>query len=276
MAVVIPMAAAYFSIGAGVAAAAAAGTVMASIAAYAMIAGGVLTGLGALSGDKDISRIGAILSLGGGLGTAASKAATAANAAGGAEAAASGTVESLYGPTGAEAAPVVDGAAPFADVAAAAGDVAPAVGGIEDLGMAADLWGEAPTSMSDGATGGLFGMEQSAEGMPGASGWANEGAAAARSPVQEAAKTLTTDDISSFLKQAANKVGEGMKEVGPWIKENKEMVNLGGKALSAAYGPEAELVRLKKDQINHERSLMDRAYQNMNSPVKLYNYGKGT
>ena len=287
MAVVIPMVAAYFTIGAGVAAAAAATTVMASLAAYAAIAGGVLTGLGALSGDKDISRIGAILSIGGGLGTAASKAATAAEAAGAASSAAApaGTVDALYGGAGGfdEVVPMTGADAAAGAQAGAVVDASANAAAAAGGEFSADLWGgDTPASLVDGSTPGVDGLFGMGDGVApadssSAGGWADQGLGSTpANPLQDAASKMTADDIGGFLKQAANKVGAGLEEVGPWVKKNKELVDLGGKALSSMYGPQAELVQLKKEQMNRERSLMDRAYQNMNSPVKLYNYAKGS
>jgi hypothetical protein len=67
---------AYASVTAGLGAIAGA-TGFAALAAGAQIAGGVLTGLGAITKNKKMMKIGAVLSIGGGLGTAMSKAGTA-------------------------------------------------------------------------------------------------------------------------------------------------------------------------------------------------------
>ena len=55
------------------------------------------------------------------------------------------------------------------------------------------------------------------------------------------------------------KTGKGVSK---FMNENKELVNLAGGALKDMYGPQAEAM-------DYQRSLMDQARRNINSPVVL-------
>ena len=224
-----------------------------------MVAGGVLTGVGALTGKKDLMKAGSILSLAGGIGTAIAKSAAAAGPAAGASGAgaasgaggagaASGTVDALFGAGGQAAGQGLE----FSGgglVAGAAADAAAATGSLGfNFGAAA---GDALSSAGGDVLGG--GM------MLGG---------AAPSTLQQAASGLTPADIGGFLKKAASKAGDGLEKFAPWVRDNKELVDIGSRVVSSMYGPEAEMA-------DYEKGLMDRAYRNINSPVKLYNHGRG-
>jgi hypothetical protein len=227
-----------------------------------MVAGGVLTGVGALTGKKDLMKAGSILSLAGGIGGAIAKSAAAAGSAAGASgagaasgaggaAAASGTADALFGAGTQAAGPGLD----FAG-ALAAGDAAAATGSMgSSFGAAA---GDALSSAGGNVLGGGMVL-----------------GGAAPSTLQQAASGLTPTDIGGFLKKAASKAGDGLEKFAPWVKENKELVDIGSRVVSSMYGPEAEMADLQRERMDYQKGLMDRAYRNTNSPVKLYNHGRG-
>ena len=287
MAVLIP---ALISIGTGAfgaaAGAIAAGT--AGFAAFATVAGTVLTGLGALTGSKDMQKIGGILSLGAGLSNAF------AGAAGGASA---GAVDS--------AALGLDGAADAAAsgfASGADGIAAGASGGFDAAAAAKDFGGQINTGFEAGASAAQPGMlnqglAQAANEAPASPIWAKAqglggtdsqlasqqlgitgqqaqaGAVAPRSvdlgslggTLETGARGITQADISAYLAKAWERAQTGLSGIGKFTRDNKELVQMGGQALQSAYGPEAQ-------QLDFKKSLMERARRNLNAPVKL-NFG---
>jgi hypothetical protein len=79
--------------------------------------------------------------------------------------------------------------------------------------------------------------------------------------------TAAESPIQQWLNKITGTVGSGLKAVGSVVKDNKELFQLGGTMLSAAYGPQAEQIDMLKAQ-------QDRQVKNLNTPVKLY-YRKG-
>ena len=84
MAVALPVIASFYAAGTAVAAAGTLAAAMGTVSGFLSIAGAALTGIGALTGEKDLQKIGGLMSLGGGLANMASAATT-----GGADAATS-------------------------------------------------------------------------------------------------------------------------------------------------------------------------------------------
>jgi hypothetical protein len=80
-------------------------------------------------------------------------------------------------------------------------------------------------------------------------------------------RTLGGTAADSPIQQWLNKITGGMKAVNDVIKDNKELIQLGGQMLGAAYGPQAE-------QIDLQKSIWNSQQKNLNTPVKLY-YRKG-
>lgn len=247
MAVVVPLAAAAFTASAGLAAVAT-GTILGAISGYAMVAGAVLTGVGALTGKKDLLKAGSILSLAGGVGSLANSAMTSASSA-----------ASEIGKD------VIENGA-----LAAAESAAPAAQSLTDA-ASSSLMGQGGVFGDATTLGGGFGSPTGAMG-----GSVLTGAPAAPSLIQKAAGSMTMDDITGFLKQAGDKTGDFLGKTGEFVKRNKELVQIAGSALDSAYGADAEMVDLKRNQLRDEQALIKRAQKNMNSPVKLYNYGGGT
>jgi hypothetical protein len=292
--VAIPLIAAIGSVGAGVVAAGAATTIIGTVAAYATIAGGVLTGIGAVTGKKSLMKIGAVLAIGGGLATMANNwansAATATSDAAGKVAvdATKNVVEDAApsaAQVGTEAVPVP------ADVARAGGEIPGQMGGAQGY-TAAGMTTPVPT----GATAGLnaapsLGLDAAAPTAANASTPLAVPNAVAptvtvsgappvsvdpyqqyQSTMMEAGQrtlggTAAESPIQQWLNKITGTVGSGLKAVGSVVKDNKELFQLGGTMLSAAYGPQAEQIDMLKAQ-------QDRQVKNLNTPVKLY-YRKG-
>ena len=91
--------------------------------------------------------------------------------------------------------------------------------------------------------------------------------------LQQFAKTLTQGDVNAFDKAVLQEkslfertfgqpFSQTAKDIGKFAKDNKELVYIGANALSQIYSPQAE-------QLDFQRSIYDRARQNMNSPVRL-------
>lgn len=238
MAVVIPLAAAAFTATAGMAAVATA-TTLGVLSGYAMVAGAVLTGVGALTGKKDLMKAGSILSLAGGVGSIANSASMASSQA------AAASQSSALG-----------GGGPLGTAGAE--------------GMAGEALGQAAPQLSIGAPTGLISdAAGSAMQQAGSLGSSFGG----RSLLDQAASSLNMSDITDFVTRTGQKAGQAAKGVGEFIKNNKELVNVAGGALDSMYGSDAELIDLNKRKFGYEKSLIDRAQTNLNNPVKLYNYG---
>ena len=262
---------------AGVAAVGAATTVLGTIAGYALVAGSVLTGVGAVTGKKSLMKLGAVLSLAGGVGSLAAGAASAtgssavsgmdlaADAAAGSANSVSGASAALGSGAAASTAPALgditlgsawEGLGSTAipgDLAASAAD--PLSAGLNAASTSATpsaLAGAQPTSLMDMAS-----QRVSTLGSTGDAGQAMQ-IGAPVDAVAEQAKGLTMKDVQTLWDKAKG----ATKGVGQFIKDNKELVQIAGGALNSAYGPEAELVDLK-------RSLMDRQRRNLNSPALI-------
>lgn len=245
MAAAIPLAAAAFSGAAGASMIAGAATLagaaatVATVAGYAMVAGAVLTGIGAVTKKGDLMKLGAALSLAGGV------AGIGAQVAGGAAAAGGPTAGGAGGTAG-----------------GAAGQTAAGQMASSGLDMNA-IMGRAMTTAPNAVQPGMSLLE--AAGLASAPAMSAAAIAGQTSGVQQAAQGLTTNDVTSWGK----KIADGAKEIGPWVKENKELVDVAGKALSGVFGPDAELMDLRKQMADREQALIDRAYNNLNDPVKL-------
>ena len=286
MAVLLP---ALISIGTGAfgaaAGAIAAGT--AGFAAYATVAGTLLTGIGALTGSKDMLKLGGILSLGAGVagafGAGASGGATAAEGFRASELAAdaggavSNGADLSFMADGTKS--ITTGATGSFDAAAAAKDFGGQINtGLEagksaamQPGMAgqglAQTANEVPGSIMTRAADSQLASQQL--GYGGAHGAASAPAAvdlgSAGGIMSTAAKGVTQADISAYLSKAWQEAQNGLRGIGQFAKDNKELVQMGGMALQSAYGPEAE-------KLDYQKSIMERSRRNLNSPVKL-NFG---
>jgi hypothetical protein len=276
------------SVSAGVAAAAAATTVIGTVAAYATIAGGVLTGIGAVTGKKSLMKIGAILSIGGGLATAANNwansAATAAAEKATETAAAQAAWDAGESVAGDVAANATQVGADAVQAAAGAGDIAGQMGGAQGYTTAGMT-----TPVPAGATAALetapVGIDAAAPAVADASAPLTVSDAVAPTVSVNGPAPVTIDPYQQYqstmleagqrnlaagaqaadspIQQWLNKITGGAKAVGSVIKDNKELIQLGGTMLGAAYGPQAE-------QLDLQKSIWNSQQKNLNSPVRLY------
>lgn len=239
----------------------------AGFAAYATVAGAVLTGVGALTGKKDLMKIGSVMTLGGGLATAAGIGAGADMGIGsmgaggmGAQAienAASGGLADAAGAAAVSQVPelAMDGAAASASGA-----------GADAAQQAAASVAKAQAAATPPVTN-LAGMaEKMAPQAPAAGGMTGEFATqgttaapvAATSRLAEMSKGITSSDLSSWWDRA-KAAGSG---VANFMEKNPNLMKVGGDMLSSMYGPAAE-------KLDWDKSLYERGRRNLNSPVAM-------
>lgn len=272
----IPLIGAAFSISSGVAAAggmaaiAAGGLSAITLTSGLMIAGGALSAVGTLTGNKKLSAIGAVMGLAGGIGNALGKTASVADAAGAAKEAAGASSTANVGGQ------VVQGAAADALPSAAeaatktASEASKAIG---DGGVLRSAM-EAPAGPDFGAlnsdTGGLV------EGARGA-------AAAAPDVVQAGAKatpnfgTLATESRGFYPDLMAQQAPQGgswwdsVKDLGKdfakFTKDNPELTRLAGGAIGGV-GEYLGGQQLVKDRMKAEMKYSDWVRQRYSDSVR--------
>lgn len=266
MAFVVPLVAA-FSTGAVAAAGGLAAFATGTLGGFLTVAGAVLGGVGAITGSKDLSKLGGLMALGGGLATAFGSAASATEA--GATAGLDGASEGL---TAADAARE---AATFAEKAAAnAGTLGESVASLApqtlDLAQVADASQLSSFAADPGVGNAADSLYSRALTMPGggsqplgmptpegALGGGGVMSVDVQHALQPYANNLTAKDVTSFWDRA--------KKIGQFVKNNKELVQIGGQMLGSMYGPEAEA-------LDWQKSIYARRHKNLNSPV-LLKYG---
>jgi hypothetical protein len=247
MAVVVPLVASFASVSAGVAALGAATTALGTFAAYASIAGGVLAGIGAVTGKKDLVKIGAVLGLAGGITTAVTGGTSAASGGLGEVMDATGGLETAVESTANTGVPqVMDATGGIetaiespANVSLAERAAVNASGGVRPVA-------EAPQNGSLAQR-----AAQTAGTPPGAAPTMPPGPAVPQS-VAEGARGLTQNDLTAFW--------EKLKGAGQWMSKNPELLKLGSGIVAGMQ---------EADQLDYQRSLMDRARANLNNPIKL-------
>lgn len=281
MAVAIPLLAVAGGVSAGMAMAAGAAVTFASAMA---VAGGMMAGLGLISNDKDMQRMGSMLSAVSGLSGAFTGGANAAATAGAAESAGGLSAEAagLGAETGSLGAGYnFDGIGNYSGVGAAPtpgaglGQAAGGAGAAGQINPQAAGLGQASQDIASSLTGSEGGLlakaYQTAQTAP-------PGAAApvAQTPagaLSEVAQGITQNDITAMLQRGADKAGSLMGQAwdgagkvlnsaGQWVQKNPQAASMVFNAVGNAFGPEAEAMDLRK-------SLIDRARQNSNSPVRL-------
>lgn len=272
MPMVIAAVGAFAAGAAGVSAIAAGATGLAAVAAYASVAGAVLTGIGAITGKRDLMKIGAVLAIGGGIGSFVAGAASGGGAA--ASAAAEGAAE------GASSAGYVNGADLASDAASGAGDAAANLTGavaspvssvnappiLEAPGAPTPV-PMAPTTptptvpdITPNADAGLMGRAQAAAGSGGELAPPPD---AALARIADSAKGLNSNDLNAWWEKAKAAGGA----VGKFIEKNPALVKIGGDMLASMYGPQAEA-------LDYQKSLYQQAQARLNNPIRL-TYPKG-
>lgn len=258
MAFVVPIVAAFSTVAAAGSLAAAVGT----LGGFLSVAGGVLAGVGALTGKDDLVKLGSVFSLGSGLVNMASSAANAASSAG-----SSGLGEVVDATGGIETAVETanaGGLAPGAYIDAGVD----ATGGLETAITPTGINPNAPAVVAPGgpgggATNGGSLADQAAKITGAPSGQASISqqfttAPVTPSAVQQGAQGLTMNDLSTWWEKAK----AAGKAVGTWAERNPALVKIGGDMVAGMYGPQAEANEM-------QRSLMEQARRNLNSPIKL-------
>lgn len=304
MPMVIPIVAAFAAGAGGVAALGVAATMtgiagtIATVAAYATIAGAVLTGVGAITGSKDLMKIGAVLAIGGGIagfaagaaeGAAVGASSEAADGAGGAALQEGSTPASLTGDAGnvasaaAPAVPPPDGTTPppisstpppLPDTAPAAPVATPtpmpdATGGSAATGSETASLTPNSGSIMDNATRGTingtgdYGSSTGA-GSPGTSTTISPAQQdPAMAAVQKAGQSMGQSDMQSWYDKALKAGGS----VGAFIKDNPALVKVGGDMLQSAFG--TTTAGVQADTLDWQKSIYNRSRANLNAPIAL-------
>lgn len=247
----IPLVAAAFSVSAGLTA----GGIMGGL----MVAGGALTGLGALTGNKKLARIGAIASLAGGVGSALGELGTAASGAGaggalqtGANATAGNTIADAIGggtAAGDLAGAVASGAAPAAE--AVAGEVGKGI--LESAGSGGSVFGS---------------VLDTNPFMGGAAASATPSLASPMNAVSGLGNTAGT-----FGQAAAEpagllaRAGDFAKGVGGWIEKNPQSAKLVSGLIEGAASPYLNKLKLK-DQLEMEQRYANWVRQKYSDSVR--------
>lgn len=248
-------------------------TVLGTIAAYSTVAGAVLTGVGALTGKKDLMKIGGVLSLAGGLGTMASNAANAASA-GGSVVDATGGLETAVESTAntGVAAGAAGGAAANASVPIApprleamqmpggAEQIAPGAGPISDV--ANMRIGSVPMAAPTAAPQMNAPAVQSVPGVPDA--------------LSQGAQSMSQNDILNYVEKLGTtpnqpSLWDRVGGIGRWAEANPNTAKLVGQFVPgavAAYGQARQEDMLEKQQ-QYQQSLMEQARARLNSPVRI-------
>jgi hypothetical protein len=286
MAVVVPIVAAFASGAAGVAAITAVGATALGVAAgYAMVAGAVLTGVGAITGKKDLMKIGGILSMAGGVGSLINSAATSAASAAATEAASSAATDAFVGNAaewgagqasqGLVAEAALNGSTQAAQLAAteAASGAAGSLGASAASSTAPSLaaqYGDYAGTLAN-TNGNTMALQQAVTkaGVNSADVGSTLATPAAAEP------TSFMSELGTNLKDGMSSMGSSLKEgfsggnVSKFLKDNKELVKVGGDMLSGAFGPESEMVELKRRQLESEENARNFGLGNINRPTLI-------
>ena len=280
MAVAIPLVAAFATAGTAVAAAGLGMTMagvtaaMGTVTGFLSIAGAALTTVGAITGKKDLLKIGGLMSLGGGIGQAFN--AYSAGAAAGEAAASQGAQEAFRaselagtGATNAamEAASSGGSLMESARTATSAAQNLPQQA-ITDFG--AEVASATPTQAMPSTATPTVAQPKMVEpttygSQPSPQEAFRTGELTHANKVAEGASTMNQSELLGLLKAGAEKTGKSLSGVADFLTKNKELVKIGGDALGGMYGPQAE-------QMDFQKSIYERRMANLKSPVKLY-YG---
>lgn len=256
MAIVVPLVGAFMSVSAGIAAG------VATFAGFLQVAGGVLLGVGALTKNEDLMKIGGLVSLGGAAASATGVGASAgsgeASAAWSGEGSAAGSDAAQFGKYGWQD-PTLTSATQgtnIGTIGTEAAKMATTDPGTSILGYAQRLGSNAAPAASQAAA-------------PPLSATTNAPAAGISSqyvdPVQAAGATMDAPTMNSILQSAWDKTKALGTGLGDFVRNNKELVQLGGGILQGMYGPQAE-------QMDFERQAYERRIRNLNDPVQLGKY----
>lgn len=221
------------------------------------VAGAVLSTVGAVTGKKDLMKIGAVLSLGGAIGSGLAGAgvgAASSEAAGEAAGQAAANEASIAAGSGA-----LNGAAENVALANNAANTAAQTSSqlgtttlAADLGASGDMLGMAGQRA---AVGSLDGLSTSSTSLSGAVPYGQAG-----TPLATGGQAFATDSTGTMGAM------DWLNKAGSVVRNNKELFSIGGQMLQGMFGPEAELLDLKKQE-------MERRRRNANAIVPLGQLG---
>lgn len=243
---VVSAVAAVWTGGASLAAMSASGawSVGSALSAGAMVAGGVMSGVGAVTGNKKLMKIGGVLSLAGGIGTMMT------GGIGGAGAAAE-TGTAGVSPVATETTTVAGDtlSSKIGDAFGQTADVAK-TSGMADSALSVDAVSGASTGST--STGYDLGSGVAAPKptptIDSGSGLAGAGGTNSIPAPLDVSSPLTPPPSTGggILGDAYNKVGDAVSGAGKFFKDNKELVEIGGKMLMGATDPERDLTGAKQ------------------------------
>lgn len=278
MAAAIPVIAAFASAGAAVATAGGVAAALGTVTGFLAIGGAALTAVGAITKNAKLTKIGGFMGLASGAGqllgigtqaagaganAAAQEMANSAWSAGGAAEVAGGAGASAM-ETGKQAL----GAAVPQGMEAATQEVASQSANQLALNQASDIGGSGTMLSKPYQT--ALAMKDTATASP--SLYALDS-----NPLQMRATGagLTGADVASGTQAAAAKAGSKISPVGEWVRDNKELVGIGGSMLAAGLGaiPSFSNANALADRDKWEKSIYNRRMANLNSPIALYNKG---
>lgn len=247
MAFIIPVVSAFSAVSAAGGLAAAMGTV----GGFLSVAGGVLAGVGAITGKNDLVKLGGLMSLGGGLANSAGNGALSA----GEKAAEGAARESFRASEIAAQNAGLTAAKTATDIGSIGQQAAQQVSGLQGAAEAAGA-----ALPEQGAS--LMDKALSAQSAPSIGQQLT--ASAPMDAVAQAGAETTSSQLQSILGSAWDKTKNLAGGAGDFVKQNPELVKLGAGVVQGLYGPEAE-------QMDWQRSILQRRLRNLNSPVRLAN-----
>jgi hypothetical protein len=266
MAVAIPIIAAFASAGTAIAAAGGIAAALGTVTGFLAVGGAALTAVGAITKNSKLTKIGAIMGVAGGLGSAFSAVGAASDAGAAAAQEAANSSWSAGGQAevagGAGAGSLEAGSTSAASTAANGAATAPVYDATPTLPGAGSAQVGAPPSAEPALASRALQLQ-----TPGVLDTASA------SPLQVRAQGLTLDDVNAAARSAASKAGDVLGQAGTFARNNKELLNMGGSVLNSMYGPEAEKMDLLRARDAFDQSIYRRRLANLNSPVRLTNGG---
>ena len=279
MAAAIPVIASFMAAGEAIAVAGSLGSaLLGSVSGFLSVAGAALTGIGALTGKKDLLKLGGFMALGGGL-------ANMSGLSGAAEGAASSAWDASGSAAGSDAAQLgkyaQQPATAAADTAAATA-TAPMSAATEamyqpSLSELAQKYGQPDAAQESGylspgdadqalAQKSLQQRALESRGAPVQPMAPVDPNNPATGALDVGAKGMTMEQLNAYLKNSWDKTGQALGSLGNVVRDNKELAYIGGNMISSMYGPQAEA-------LDWNKSLMARRTRNLNNPVRLGNGG---
>lgn len=269
MPMVIPAVVAFAAAGGTVAGVAAALTGAAGFATFATVAGGFLTSAGMITKNKTLTKIGSVLGIAGAVTSLASSLASGASSAAG-SAAADGATEAVT-----EAAKESATEALKNEMASSAVGETIGQAGTEAASQAGQTLGTAAGNATNAAAGGapLAIAEPGANLMDLARGTSDYGLVSrgleSASVITDTAQNQALGKLAEAGSQIQNKTAldsilEKVSGAGQWMKNNKELVQVGGQALAGGMQSYQQ-----GQQFDEQMNLLEARRRRLNQPVVL-------